>query len=134
MLTEAWFTLTWIDFAVSFLPYHWWKSWLLIQPNIKTNQIPTTSQPFEKFVWAVTAAANHHPRKPTCLRRSLTLKRMLQRRYIPTGLRIGIRKNSSQLDAHAWIEHMGIVINDSQDIAAIYSQFPLLEEDLLRHL
>jgi len=134
MLTEAWLTLSWIDFAVSFLPYRWWKSWLLIQPDIKTSPVPVTSQPFEQFVWSINAAANHHLRKPTCLRRSLTLKRMLQRRRIPTDLRIGIRKNSSQIDAHAWIEHAGIVVNDSPDIATSYSQFPVLKEELLRHL
>jgi len=134
MLTEAWLTLSWIDFTVSFLPYSRWKSWLLIQPDVKTDQAAATSLSFKQLVWSVNAAASHHPRKPTCLRRSLTLKHMLQRRHIPTDLRIGIRKNSSQIDAHAWIEHAGIVINDSPDIATSYSQFPVLKEELLRHL
>jgi hypothetical protein len=134
MLAEAWLTLTWIDFAVSFLPYRWWKSWLLIQPDAKANQSSTPSLPFPQLVWSVNAAANHHLRKPTCLRRSLTLKRMLLRRHVTTDLRIGIRKNRNQVDAHAWIEQAGIVINDSPDIATRYSQFPVLKEELLRHL
>ncbi len=132
MLTEAWLTLSWIDFAISFLPYHWWKSWLSIQSDIKTNQQPATSLSFEQLVWSVNAAANHHLRKPTCLRRSLTLKCMLQRRGIPADLRIGIRKNGTQIAAHAWIEHTGTVINDSPDIATSYSQFPVLTKELMQ--
>ncbi len=130
MLAEAWLTLTWVDFVVSLLPYRWWKSWLVNQPNAETHQ----TAPFEQLVWSVDAAANHHPRKPTCLRRSLTLKQMLQRRRIPSNLHIGIRKDCIQVDAHAWIELKGAVINDYPDIATHYSQFSSMTEGLLQHL
>ena len=130
MLAEAWLTLAWVDFVVSFLPYRWWKSWLLNQSNTEMQQIAL----FERLIWSVNAAANHHLRKPTCLRRSLTLKHMLERRRIPSDLRIGIHKHGTQIRAHAWIEHEGSVINDSSDIATIYSQFPTLKEKLVRQL
>ena len=130
ILTEAWLTLSWIDFVISFLPYRWWKSWLLNQPEAETNQIT----PLGHLVWSVNAAANHHPAKPTCLRRSLTLKHMLKRRKTPVSLRIGIRKTGTQVDAHAWIEHAGSVVNDSPNITTQYSQFPTLKEQLVRQL
>ncbi len=126
-LAEAWLTLAWVDFVISFLPYHWWKPWLINQPNAEPHQ----TAPFEQLVWSVDAAANHHPRKPTCLRRSLTLKRMLQRRNISATLHIGIKRNGVKVDAHAWIEYNGFVLNDSTDVVANYSQFsPLTTESL----
>ncbi|MCF6354608.1 MAG: lasso peptide biosynthesis B2 protein [Candidatus Polarisedimenticolaceae bacterium] len=128
MLAEAWLTLTWVDFVVSFLPYRWWKSWLLTQPEAKTNQTAS----FEHLVWSVNAAANHHLRKPTCLRRSLTLKHMLQRQNISAILRIGIKRNGVEVDAHAWIEYNDFVLNDSTDIVASYSQFPILSTESLQ--
>ena len=128
MLIEAWLTLTWVDFVISFLPYRWWKSWLINQPEAKTNQ----TIPFERLVWSVNAAANHHLRKPTCLRRSLTLKRMLQRRNISATLHIGIKRNGVGVDAHAWVEYNGFVLNDSTDVVANYSQFPILTAESLQ--
>ena len=128
MLAEAWLTLTWVDFVVSFLPYCWWKSWLVSQPEADTNQ----AAPFEDLVWAVNAAANHHLRKPTCLRRSLSLKQMLQRRKIPATLHIGIKKNGREVDAHAWVECNGIILNDSANVVANYSQFPILTAESLQ--
>ncbi len=130
MLAEAWLTLTWVDFVVSFLPYRWWKSWLVNQPEADTNQ----TAPFEQLVWSVNAAANHHLRKPTCLRRSLSLKQMLQRRRISADLHIGIRKSGAQISAHAWIELAGIIVNDSPDITAHYSQFPGMTKELFQRL
>jgi len=130
LLAEAWLTISWIDFVISLLPYHWWKSWLFNQYEAETHQAAN----LEHLVWSVNAAADHHLRKPTCLRRSLTLKQMLQRRKIPAKLRIGINKDGADLKAHAWIEYTGIVLNDSPDIATSYSQFPVFEEKLLRRL
>ena len=130
MLAEAWLTLTWIDFVVSFLPYRGWKSWLVNQPEADTNQ----TAPFEQLVWSVNAAANHHLRKPTCLRRSLALKQMLKHRRISATLCIGIKKNQRAVDAHAWVECYGIPINDVPDIATHYSQFPILTKELLHSI
>jgi len=42
--------------------------------------------------------------EPTCLTRSLVVYRLLRARGIPCQLRIGLRKNQSALEGHAWTE------------------------------
>lgn len=57
-------------------------------------------------------AGRHLFFKPTCLERSLALWWMLRRRGIETELRIGARKDRGNLEAHAWLELNGAVLND----------------------
>jgi Transglutaminase-like superfamily len=45
----------------------------------------------------------------SCLERSLALCRMLRRRGMNPGLRIGARKEANRFEAHAWVELNGIV-------------------------
>ncbi len=49
-------------------------------------------------------AASHHIKNLTCLERSIALGRLLAHKGLETKLRIGVEKNGSILDAHAWIE------------------------------
>lgn len=58
-------------------------------------------------------ASRHHVVPARCLHRSLALHRWLLREGVPNELRIGVRKERSALEAHAWIEVAGHVINDS---------------------
>jgi hypothetical protein len=64
----------------------------------------------------VKIAASHGPYRATCLPQSLTLWLLLRRRGIASSLRIGVRKEISRLDAHAWVEIDGIVVNDRMDV------------------
>ena len=133
IFTEAWLTLTWIDFTISYLPFQHWKGWLSSLPENRGEKPPIkTSSDISHLVWLLNAAANNHPGKPTCLRRSLGLKKMLERRNTPVTLRIGINKDGADLKAHAWVEHNGMVINDVHDITSHYSPLPAPDADLLR--
>jgi hypothetical protein len=60
----------------------------------------------------VDMAARHAPFSNTCLHRSLTLWWLLRRRGVACSLRIGVRRQHGQFDAHAWVEHDGAVVND----------------------
>jgi len=55
-----------------------------------------------------------------CLVRSLTLWTMLQRRALPTDLRVGFRKRDGRIEGHAWLEHEGAPINESLAEARSY--------------
>ncbi len=55
-------------------------------------------------------AASHGPYRATCLRQSLALWLLLRRRGIPAELRIGVRKEGGDLQAHAWVEHQGATL------------------------
>jgi hypothetical protein len=50
--------------------------------------------------------------KPTCLRRSLAVQRILRWQGIPTQLQIGVLKHGDTLTAHAWLELDGRILND----------------------
>lgn len=71
----------------------------------------------------VNAAASHSPFPTQCLARSLLLHWMLQRHGLASQLRIGVRLDHGQLDAHAWVELAGQPVNDSGDIGGQFSAF-----------
>jgi len=76
----------------------------------------------------VTAAANHGFYRANCLKKSMLTWWLLERKGITTDIRIGAQKDQSGLQAHAWVECEGKVINDHQNIA---EQFPPFEPLLI---
>jgi hypothetical protein len=46
---------------------------------------------------------------------------LLERRGFNTQLKIGVRKSGGDLEAHAWVEYFGKVLNDSQDVACNFT-------------
>jgi hypothetical protein len=69
----------------------------------------------------VAMAARHTPTANTCLHRSLTLWWVLGRRGLESHLKMGARLSDGALDAHAWVEHSGVVINDDPEAVAQYT-------------
>lgn len=68
-------------------------------------------------------AARHGLVRATCLSRALTLWWLLRRQGIASDLRIGVRKKEGRLEAHAWLEHHGVVLNDSPEVHEEYAAF-----------
>ena|SRR5689334_5177132 len=60
-----------------------------------------------------------------CLVRSLALTWLLRRNGIDGTLVIGVRKQESRLEAHAWVEHEGRVVNDTADVRQRFSALDL---------
>lgn len=60
---------------------------------------------------------------PSCLHRSLTLWWLLRRQGLPGDLRIGVRTKDRSLEAHAWVEYRGEVLNDRPDVGTTYTPF-----------
>ncbi len=73
----------------------------------------------------VTWAARHGVYRGNCLSRSLTLWWLLRRQGIESRLRIGVRKEADVLEAHAWIECLGQVLNDRPDVGERLVPFDL---------
>jgi hypothetical protein len=82
-----------------------------------------TADTAQRLARLVSIAANHGPYRATCLRQSLALWWLLRRRRIPAELRIGVRKEQGELQAHAWVEHNGQALNDAQGLIASYAAF-----------
>ncbi|MFC1688477.1 lasso peptide biosynthesis B2 protein [Pseudomonadota bacterium] len=66
---------------------------------------------------AVDLTAMYGLYRANCLKRSLVLCRFLRGRCINCDLRIGADLSRGELFAHAWVEHAGIVLNDSPDVS-----------------
>ncbi len=72
----------------------------------------------------VNAAARLSPYKANCLKRSLVYWWLLRRRAIASDLRIGVRKGAGEtLEAHAWVEAEGRVLNDSPALVMTFTPF-----------
>jgi hypothetical protein len=71
----------------------------------------------------VEAAARHGLYRATCLPRSLILWSLLRRRGIAGDLCIGVRKDRGRLEAHAWVELRGAVLNDRDDVCNRFAAF-----------
>src|SRR5579862_760828 len=63
----------------------------------------------------IDSAARYHFVRAECLHRSLALHSWLRHEGLPSELRIGVRKTSDALAAHAWVELGGYVVNDRRD-------------------
>ncbi len=69
----------------------------------------------------VSIAAFSGPYRAGCLRRSLVLVILLRRQGIEGELVFGTRRIAQSLEAHAWVEIQGIVINDHPHIRQQYT-------------
>ena len=74
----------------------------------------------------VSIAAAYGLYRASCLRRSLVLLILLRRQGISAQLCFGARRNTQALEAHAWVEVDGVVVNDRLDISQQFA--PLGEE------
>jgi hypothetical protein len=71
----------------------------------------------------VNSAAHHVLPVGNCLTRSLFLQWLLRRRGVNAELRIGVRKEQGQFEAHAWVEYEGRPINDAPDVSKRFAPF-----------
>jgi hypothetical protein len=71
----------------------------------------------------VALAARYGPYRANCLKRSVVTYWLLRRRGIDCELRIGVRKESDEIEAHAWIECLGQPLNEGADVHQRFSPF-----------
>ena len=70
----------------------------------------------DQVAWSV-AAASHCVPKATCLVQALAIQILLLRQGYPADLKIGVtRGNKEGLQAHAWVESRGKMINTGSEI------------------
>jgi len=71
----------------------------------------------------VKAGAHYGLGHPTCLEQSLVLWYLLRERNISARLRVGVRKSAEKFEAHAWVEHDGVALNQSEEVHQHYAAF-----------
>jgi hypothetical protein len=101
------------------------QAWLALKTD---GAFPASAERTRAEVWRtadlVRAARKWHIVRSTCLSYSLVLWRLLRGQGIDSDVRIGVRRGTSgEVEAHAWIEWNGEVLNDCADVAAHYVPF-----------
>jgi hypothetical protein len=76
-----------------------------------------------RVVRAIRSAELHGFATPNCLQRSMILWGLLRREGIRGELHIGARKTGAHLEAHAWVELDGRVLNDHAEVDRHYARF-----------
>lgn len=127
----VWLPLT--TLAVRWLGFRRWQKFLETFPRSRSSDsssapalILPIAQPAARMV---AAAARRSPFRPNCLHRSLVLWWFLRRRGLNPELRFGGRKEDKQLEAHAWVEVGGLVL-DVSDTSP--QNFALFERPVVR--
>lgn len=110
----GWLLATWTGLRL--LGFRRWKSLLL---RLDPTQIPSTYGVRQEVTASTCqisrlelATARYLPLRTNCLEQSLVLWWLLHRRGIAAELRVGARKDSNRLEAHAWVELDGDVLNE----------------------
>lgn len=106
-------TTTW--FALRLIGFRRWSGFLE-RHSIVGNATANSSQLVEakNITRLLSAAANHLFVRTNCLEQATALGYVLRRHGIPAELRFGARRDSAGLEAHAWVEHLGIPLNEDR--------------------
>lgn len=83
---------------------------------------------------AVDAALAILPISATCLRRSVTLTRELDRLGLASTIHVGVRRSNGEIEAHAWVQSASVVINDDPEVTGTYGELASGELEQFAHL
>ena len=86
----------------------------------RSDEVPVTIRRTRR---ALTLAAWRGFYRGNCLSRSATLWWLLRRQGVRSDLRIGVRKEDGQLQAHAWVECDGVALNERAETLRRYAPF-----------
>ena len=121
LLIQAWVLLLVVDWGLRTLPFPRVKSFAGTPRRVKGFLSPEEVEAEIQRVWRMTRiASRNHLYSMTCLRRSLALQRLLNRRGIETGLRFGVGKETGHFQAHAWLEYHGEPIGEPETLTEQY--------------
>jgi hypothetical protein len=88
--------------------------------NNRTLSETEALQHAQEITRMVSIAAQHGLYRATCLRKSLLVWWFLRGEGIPSRLCFGVRILDHKLEAHAWVEWDGRIINDSANVREQY--------------
>jgi hypothetical protein len=71
----------------------------------------------------VRAAANHGIYPANCLEQSLVLSCLLRSAGFASEIRYGASKHDTQLHAHAWVECLGLTLNEDRGVDQRFAPF-----------
>jgi Transglutaminase-like superfamily len=108
-----WLTATW--FALRLIGFRRWSGFL-DKRSIAGDTTENVSQlaAARNITRLLSATASCLLIRTNCLEQAMALCHVLRRHGISAELRFGARKESAVLEAHAWVEHLGIPLNEDR--------------------
>jgi hypothetical protein len=95
----------------------------LVRPASRVSATPESLDSARSAARHVRWAAERGIYRSTCLPQSVLLWLLLRRQGVEGVLRIGVRKTANRLEAHAWVEYMGMILNDDPDVHERFASF-----------
>jgi hypothetical protein len=98
----------WVEVAIRVMPF------TRVLERMKRDadaHVPDAQSEYQRLARFVAVAYEVLPLPATCLRQSLVLHGLLERRGVSSRLCLGVAKSGAALDAHAWIECDGVTLD-----------------------
>ena len=89
-----------VEIALRVMPF----SRLLERLKRTSPDMTVSGDEYQRLLRYIAVAYDVLPFRATCLRRSVVLHGLLERRGVPSRVCFGVTKNGVALDAHAWVE------------------------------
>jgi hypothetical protein len=118
---QAWAWLLFFDLGLRTRPFPILQAFASRVGSHATTPPEQTNNLILALKTAVDHARYNHLYPMTCLRRALTLQKMLARRGLAAELKIGVHKEKDRLSAHAWLEYLGQPIGEPEQITEQYA-------------
>ena len=99
------------------------RGWLVEQTAQPQLDDAGSHRMAEAALWTNRGARLNPFRTARCLQRSLALCLWLEHEGYHPALKIGARRDGTKLEAHAWVEYQGTVLNDSEAVKSMFPQF-----------
>lgn len=102
------------------------QEWLQVRLQQGHPSLPKSASNIEiveKTCRMVRAAVHYAMPRAGCLEESPTLWYLLNVRGIPASVRIGVPKQTESFEAHAWVEHEGVALNQLEEVHKHYVPF-----------
>jgi hypothetical protein len=94
----------WVEVALRVMPF----SRLLERLQHHSPHVTVSDDEYQRMLRFVAVAYDVLPLPTTCLRQSVVLYGLLERRGVASRVCFGVAKSGSALDAHAWVECDGV--------------------------
>jgi hypothetical protein len=104
LLVESMIVAMGLELALVALPFSKVRQWFGADGGSRAQSATITSAAYDRLTRFAAAPYRILPLPRTCLRESLVLCTLLNRRRIPYRLCLGVHKQQGMLHAHAWVE------------------------------
>lgn len=126
-LLQCWVLLLQTDLALRLLPFSLVRRVASLGNRTVKRSPDAAAAEVKRLDRLVRIAARRHLYPMTCLRRSLVLRWLLGRSGVPVTLKLGVRREGTVLEAHAWVEYLGQPVGEPDEVTQ-YSQLQLPEQ------